>query len=364
MNHEKTWYAMKAVAGGESARLDIYDEIGGWGVNAGQFATDLKGLGAVAQLDVHIHSPGGSVVDGAAIFNLLKQHAGRKVVTIDGMALSMASVIAMAGDEIIMPGNALMMIHNTRTMTAGDAEQLRKDADLLDKMKAQIAGAYVAKTGKTADEIAALMDAETWMDGKEAVAMGFATRLADWEVKAAAAFDLSGIASKADPRLAAIVEATDGSGKPDGGVATEPLPVLTHSADDVQRARDEGFAAGQLGAISAARAEVEKDIEAIHAGLNQRDETIKAHVAAIATRDAECKRLAAELEATRAECKRLGDQYADAQRKHTAMLAGVAFVPEVTWHDALAKCGKDYAKARKQYPAAYDAFMAGARALK
>lgn len=361
MSTKRTWYAMKAEAGAQSARLDIYDEIGGWGVTASQFAADLKGLGPVATLDVHLHSPGGSVVDGAAIFNLLKSHGARKVVTIDGMALSMASVVAMAGDEIIMPSNALMMIHNPWTMTAGDAEQLRKDADLLDKMKAQIAGAYIVKTGKSAADIAALMDAETWMDGREAVAAGFATRLADWEVKAAARHDVSRFAAKADQRLDAIMAAkVDDEQKPEPTpepVATVVAPVVPDgAAGEVQPERSQG--------IAEQHAAIEAELAKAAAGLTQRDETIRAHEATIAARDTECKRLAAELGAARAELQRVSAQYAEAQRKHAGMLAGVAYVPETTWADALAKCGNDYAKARKQYPQAYDAFMARSRGKK
>ena len=98
-----------------------------------QFANELKEIGNVRQINLHIHSPGGDVFDGIAIYNLLKNHPANKTVYIDGLAASMASVIAMAGDEVIMPENAMLMIHKPWGIQGGDAEELRKYADLLDK---------------------------------------------------------------------------------------------------------------------------------------------------------------------------------------------------------------------------------------
>lgn len=167
----QSWYSITASAG--VAEIHIYEEIGYWGVNAKQFADDLKGLRGISTIQLRINSPGGSVFDGTAIYNCLKQHPATVVAYIDGLAASMASVIAMAADRIVMPENALMMIHNPWTVSYGDAEQLRKDADLLDKVKASLISAY-RRSGKSDDEIAALMDAETWFTGEEAVAAGFA----------------------------------------------------------------------------------------------------------------------------------------------------------------------------------------------
>ena len=105
------WYNIKAKSD-TSAEISIYDEIGGWGISAQQFSQEFKALGNnLKQIDLHIHSPGGDVFDGIAIYNLLKNHPANKTVYIDGLAASMASVIAMAGNEIIMPENAMMMIH-------------------------------------------------------------------------------------------------------------------------------------------------------------------------------------------------------------------------------------------------------------
>lgn len=110
------WYSMKASAE-DTADISIYEEIGGWGISARQFAEELTALGQVNHINLHIHSPGGDVFDGIAIYNLLKNHPASKTVYIDGLAASMASVIAMVGDPIIMPENAMMMIHQPLSYT-------------------------------------------------------------------------------------------------------------------------------------------------------------------------------------------------------------------------------------------------------
>ena len=176
-NH--SWYTIQAKTA-DTAEISIYDEIGGWGISAQQFAKDFKALGNnLKQINLHIHSPGGDVFDGIAIYNLLKNHPSNKTVTIDGLAASMASVIAMAGTEIIMPENAMMMIHKPWGVQGGDADNMRKYADLLDKVEDTLIPAYAAKTGKSAEELAEMLAAETWLNGKECVEHGFADKLAE-----------------------------------------------------------------------------------------------------------------------------------------------------------------------------------------
>ena len=177
--NNQSWYSIKAKAT-DTAEISIYDEIGFWGVTAQSFSKDLKALGGnLKQINLHIHSPGGDVFDGIAIYNLLKNHPANVTVYIDGLAASMASVIAMAGDEVIMPENAMMMIHKPWGIQGGDAEDMRKYADLLDKVEDTLIPAYAAKTGKSAEELAEMLAAETWLNGKECVEHGFADKLAE-----------------------------------------------------------------------------------------------------------------------------------------------------------------------------------------
>ena len=127
------------------------------------------------------------MVEGTAIYNALRRHEGGLTVHIDAMAASMASVIAMAGEPVYMADNALLMIHNPWTVSMGESKDLRKEADLLDKLKVNLRNAYVRKTGINAEEIGAMMDAETWLDAVEAVALGFADAIEEGVAAAATA---------------------------------------------------------------------------------------------------------------------------------------------------------------------------------
>ncbi len=181
---EESWYSIRAASRGV-AEVMLYDDIGAWGISARQFARDLAALGDVSQINLRIHSGGGDVMDGTAMYNILRGHSARVEVYIDGMAASMASVVAMAGDVIYMPANSMMMIHKPWGGQIGDADDLRDYADLLDKVEGTLVQAYVRKTGKSAEEIAAMLKVTTWMDGNEAVAAGFADQVLE-PIKAAA----------------------------------------------------------------------------------------------------------------------------------------------------------------------------------
>lgn len=173
-----SWYSIKALSKA-TVEILLYDEIGNWGISAKQFARDLQAVGDVSQINLHIHSPGGDVFEGMAIYNLLVNHPARVSVFIDGLAASMASVIAMAGDTISIPENAMMMIHKPWGIQGGDADDMRRYAELLDKVEGSLVMSYVRKTGKTEDEIKSLLKEETWMTGREAVEAGFADQLTE-----------------------------------------------------------------------------------------------------------------------------------------------------------------------------------------
>jgi len=158
--------------------LLIYSDIGDsyWydSISAKDVKTQLDAMDD-GELTVRINSPGGSVFDGFSIYNLLNQREGKVTVYIDGMAASAASVVAMAGDEILMADNSLMMIHDPWTMMMGSANEMRDTADLLDKIKGSIVTTYQAKSELDADKIGGMMTAETWLTAQEAIDNGFAT---------------------------------------------------------------------------------------------------------------------------------------------------------------------------------------------
>ncbi|WP_174341729.1 ClpP-like prohead protease/major capsid protein fusion protein [Enterobacter sp. JMULE2] len=171
------WYEIRAAANASPGEIHIYDQIGGWGISASRFLREVSeaGLFNASQVDIRIHSPGGSVLDGFAIYNTLKRLTGAVNIFIDGLAASMASVIAMLpGATVHMPSNAFMMIHNPYGGLVGDASDLRDYADLLDKNSAVMIDAYTQKTGLSREEVESLMKEETWMTGAEAVDNGFA----------------------------------------------------------------------------------------------------------------------------------------------------------------------------------------------
>jgi ATP-dependent Clp protease protease subunit len=200
----KQWFDFRALVGG--AEIVIYDEIGAFGIPAKAFLDELKALGPLAKLTVRINSPGGSVFDGVAIYNALKRHDARVTVWIDGIAASIASMIAMAGDEVVMPENAMLMLHDPSGLVIGTASDMRGMADALDKMKAGMVAAYRDKSGRDDTEIEALMQAETWLSAQEALELGLADRI-EQPVRMAAHFDLSRFRNT-PPQLAALATTT------------------------------------------------------------------------------------------------------------------------------------------------------------
>ncbi len=180
---ERTWYQIRNEAGSKKVEILIYEQIGkSWfsdsGVEAKKFVQDLNNLD-VEEIDLHINSNGGNIFDGNAIYNTLKSHPATLNVFIDGVAASIASVIAMAGDTIEMPENAMMMIHDPQGMVRGTAIDMIKMADNLDKLKVGIVAAYRDKTEMDDADISELMTDETWMTAKEAVKWGFADKMTE-----------------------------------------------------------------------------------------------------------------------------------------------------------------------------------------
>lgn len=162
----------------DSAEITLYGIVGQsfWsdGVSASKFRDDLKALGEVKDISLRINSEGGDVFEGLTMYNLLVDHGAKITVHVDGLAASIASVIAMAGDEIRMGEGSFMMIHNPWGGAVGDANAMRRMADLLDKVKDQVANIYVARTKNSKNKVSTWMDDETWMNAEESKKKGFA----------------------------------------------------------------------------------------------------------------------------------------------------------------------------------------------
>lgn len=165
-------------AGGE-ATLYLYDVIDAWfGIAAEDVARQIAALEPGTTLHVRINSPGGDVFEGQAIATAIRQHQGRTIAHIDGLAASAATFISAAAGEVEISDGAFYMIHNGWTLAMGDKQAMLDTADLLAKVDASIVAAYTAKTGGDAQQIQAWMDAETWFSAQEAVDNGFADRMA------------------------------------------------------------------------------------------------------------------------------------------------------------------------------------------
>lgn len=188
------FFQMKASADGKSADIFIYGEITKWAweelgeVSSITFKSELDALGDdVGTINLYINSPGGSVFEGLAIGNMLKRHKARVIAHVDALAASIASVIAMFADEVRMASNSLMMIHNAWTWASGNAEQLRKAADDIERINESVIQSYLDKAGDKLnnDTLKSLLDSETWLSAEEAFNYGLCDAIDDFNEAAA-----------------------------------------------------------------------------------------------------------------------------------------------------------------------------------
>jgi ATP-dependent Clp endopeptidase proteolytic subunit ClpP len=206
----------------KKSEIYIYDAIGDpeWGmIGAMQVVDALKKMEG-KRVTVRINTPGGSVDEGIPMFNAMKRHEGGVNTVVDGIAASMGSYLMLAGIDRTVSKNAMVMIHNPMSIALGNANELRKTADVLDKYLERMLPDYAAATGKTVDELRPLLDAETWFVGQEIIDNGFAISMDDSEglepatkgLKMFAAKSIAaGIAPKAlfEKRVAAISKSID-----------------------------------------------------------------------------------------------------------------------------------------------------------
>ncbi|TKC83842.1 Clp protease ClpP [Trinickia terrae] len=238
MKRNRKWWDIRAqenAEGGKVAEIRIYSEIGFWGVDAERFIAQLDAAAADASsIVVAINSMGGDVFDAFTIYNALRRYKGKVKGRVDGIAASAASLVLMACDEIEMPENAMLMIHHPHTIAAGEADDFRRIADLLDNASAGILAAYVNRSGLSEDEVRAMMDSETWLTAAQAKEKGFcdtieaAVKLA---ASAGAAPLLARFSSVPDVVQAAIDAAGDAPPEPELPASppepsTPPAPIV------------------------------------------------------------------------------------------------------------------------------------------
>jgi len=255
MNSPSKWYSIVSARGAKSAEVFIYGDIGeswdGETVTAKQFIKDVSALDT-DHLSVRINSIGGSVPDGLAIFNALRRHKANVTVNIDGLAASIASLIAMAGDSIVMAENAMLMIHAPWSVVGGNAKDLRERADMLDKWAEAMAVSYVRAGGLEHDQALALLTDGTdhWFGADEALAAG----LVD-EIVAAIPMAASINQTRFTPPVAAATFLTKGS------TMTEPVKQ-TPAADPIPAIQAAAPAAAPSPAVARLNELAAEDIKA------------------------------------------------------------------------------------------------------
>ena len=182
------WYNIQNKAG-NSADIYIFDEIGTYGVTAQDFISEIKGLKDMP-INLRINSLGGDVFDGMAMYNVIKRREAKTTVYIEGIAASIATIIALGADEVVMAENSLFMIHNAWGGAMGEAKDMRKTAETLEKITSELTDIYVKKTGLSYDAVAQMMDEETWLNAEEAYKLRFIDTISD-SIKVAAKYDVS-----------------------------------------------------------------------------------------------------------------------------------------------------------------------------
>jgi len=185
----KNWYDIQSKTSNKVVDVYIFDEIGTFGINAQNFIDEIKGF-KNSPLNLHINCVGGDVFEGMAIYNILKKRTAETTVYIEGIAASMGSVIALAADKVVMAENSLFMIHNAWGGAMGEAKELKKTANLLEKISNEIADIYIKKTNLPYDKVKEMMDEETWLNADEALELGFIDSISD-AIKVAAKYDVS-----------------------------------------------------------------------------------------------------------------------------------------------------------------------------
>lgn len=175
-NAQHDWYRILN-AQADEAEIYIYGEIAWWDISAATFVRELQGVSA-SKIVVHLNTPGGDVFDGIAIYTALRDHPAEIETRVDSLAASIGSVIAMAGDRVVMARHSTMMVHEPWGLAIGNADDMRKLAEVLDRLADTIAAIYAEKAGTDVADWRAAMAAETWYTDREAVDAGLADEVA------------------------------------------------------------------------------------------------------------------------------------------------------------------------------------------
>lgn len=347
----KPWFTLSE--NGARSVVTIGDNIGSGEQKAVDLLASLRGVPPEKEMDLFVNSNGGSIIEGLAVFNAFLARPSRVVAKIESFAASMGTVVPMAADEIEVAANAWMVIHNPFSGAGGDAEELRKTADLLDRLKPQLIDAYMRHAKVSREQISAMMDAETWIDADQAVEMGFATRKTG-EIKLAACLENPGFSKIPDAAKHLFGEVTI-------TIETEPAKPEEPEQPETVEAPD----APVEPETTETPATPEEDKDKRIAELEAENERLKNELAdATAATDSE-KQAAAELTGQLTTARTLS---ASLEERISKMTGGMMATPDQggarktaieRWKALQNEHG--YEGARKKFPDDFANFMANAR---
>lgn len=307
----KRWFQIQNAASTEAATVTIFDEIGLWGITAADFNREFRAIQAPI-INLEINSPGGSVFDGLAIYNMLRGSGKTINAKVMGVAASIASVILMAADKITMPENAMVMVHSPMGGVFGTADEMREMADVLDKVKTSLVATYVKRTGKSEEEITAMLAKDTWMTAAEAKDSGFADEVTD-SLELTAKFEM-------DDRIPEAARAVFKAAAKPPVPAPQPTPAPVAAAPFAEQVVALATAAGfeahapqwaleftELAAVEARISEA-RDIRALCAAV-KKDDTASDFIAG--------KKTLAEVRAALTDLIAEGDQHVDTTKPNS-----------------------------------------------
>jgi ATP-dependent Clp endopeptidase proteolytic subunit ClpP len=323
----RNWYAIQSTEDGSAPEVHIYDEIGGYGVGAKEFIAELKQHSG-NRIHLRINSVGGSVTEGLAIANAIKRHKGGVTAHVDGLAASMATVIAVSADETVMADNGIFMVHEPWSVGQGTADDLRAEADVLDKMKKSLVRSYTKKTGMDDEEVEELMRAETWMNAQEALAYGFIDYIEDG-IEAAASITPEAARARFDTFQNSMARKTTKTIKAEEAAPAEVVaePVVEAPVTDgaVDTSSEDNMNAELQAKVDLLQADLAAKVEAEAAQAQASEDIAKE----LETLKGEIDRLSSEVAARDEEINALRAASKSAGEQAAAIVASVGLEPVV-----------------------------------
>ena len=359
------WFNMKAE--NKNVSIDIFGEIGDYGITAQSFKNELDKYSDYENITININSCGGAVFEGIAIYNMLKNNKAKVTVIVNGLAASIASTIAMAGDEIIMYDNSYLMIHLPYTMAMGTEKEMDKASEVLKNIKNDLVKIYQTKFNKSENELIAMLEAETWISGNDALEMGISNSVIEGlEIAAKFEFDkynnvpadVKDLYAKKYSEFIKDEVKEDALEQPIK--AQESIENIDVDNDAETEVKAENEALEQVVEDVENKVEIENKTTLEMADLKidfenklaKKETDLQAKIEIIS----QLENRVSELQS---ESAKLQDLNTDLQARLNKIVNPAFTKTEdsiSSWKEAMAKCNNDYVKARKTYPQLWEKY--------